>query len=421
VQLKSVAEAQTHGEMTGHTQFEESTEAVLALTCTECGKPCRSQTEVDLHKKRTGHENYVDKTDEAKAMDTETEMKTVAAELREEAGLPPAAAKDSAGGSGDGAAAEGKEGEMVEPEVDQALKQQLEDMGFLANKSIRALHATGTSSLEQAVNWLVEHGEDADIDTPLLIPKEEPKVKLSPAEAKAAAEEILRKAKVKREKEERELERLREQERIRSGKELLAAKKLEEEQQFRRNVEERAREKREEARAREKIRAKLAEDKRERRRKLGLPEELTPEEIAKEAAEAAEKKRKAEAGKLRLPVKPASAAEKMRAALVEMKKAAGDDEARNSTAWLTLLKLIGNVAHAPQVEKFRRIKLTNAAIQSRLTSLPGSITFLELCGFQKDESGEALVMPEDKVDDILINAAEDEINKAMSNPFFGKL
>lgn len=34
---------------------------MLALTCTECGKPCRSQTEVDLHKKRTGHENYVDK------------------------------------------------------------------------------------------------------------------------------------------------------------------------------------------------------------------------------------------------------------------------------------------------------------------------------------------------------------------------
>lgn len=52
-----------------------------------------------------------------------------------------------------------------------------------------------------------------------------------------------------------------------------------------------------------------------------------------------------------------AAAEKMRAALVEMKKAAGDDEARNSTAWLTLLKLIGNVAHAPQVEKFRRIKV----------------------------------------------------------------
>ncbi len=40
---------------------QESIEAVLNLTCTECGKPCRSQTDVDLHKKRTGHEKYVDK------------------------------------------------------------------------------------------------------------------------------------------------------------------------------------------------------------------------------------------------------------------------------------------------------------------------------------------------------------------------
>lgn len=40
---------------------QESTEAMLNLSCTNCGKPCRSQTEVDLHKKRTGHENYVDK------------------------------------------------------------------------------------------------------------------------------------------------------------------------------------------------------------------------------------------------------------------------------------------------------------------------------------------------------------------------
>lgn len=46
-------------------------------------------------------------------------------------------------------------------------------------------------------------------------------MKLTPEEAKAAADEILRKAKAKREKEERELERLREQERVRSGKELL--------------------------------------------------------------------------------------------------------------------------------------------------------------------------------------------------------
>jgi UBX domain-containing protein 1/4 len=61
--------------------------------------------------------------------------------------------------------------EQVKPEVDAALQGQLEAMGFSGNKAVRALHFTGTSSLEQAVAWLVEHGEDADIDTPLLIPK----------------------------------------------------------------------------------------------------------------------------------------------------------------------------------------------------------------------------------------------------------
>jgi UBX domain-containing protein 1/4 len=47
-----------------------------------------------------------------------------------------------------------------------------------------------------------------------------------------------------------------------------------------------------------------AEDKKERRRKLGLPEEPTPEELAKEAAAEADKKRRAEEAKQRLPVKP---------------------------------------------------------------------------------------------------------------------
>lgn len=34
---------------------------VLNLKCTDCGKPCRSQTEQDLHTKRTGHATFVDK------------------------------------------------------------------------------------------------------------------------------------------------------------------------------------------------------------------------------------------------------------------------------------------------------------------------------------------------------------------------
>ena len=42
--LKSVEEAQEHAELTSHSNFAESTEAVLNLVCTTCSKPCRSKT-----------------------------------------------------------------------------------------------------------------------------------------------------------------------------------------------------------------------------------------------------------------------------------------------------------------------------------------------------------------------------------------
>ncbi|KAF8402109.1 hypothetical protein HHK36_013061 [Tetracentron sinense] len=63
--LKSVEEAQEHAELTSHSNFAESTEAVLNLICSSCGKPCRSKTESDLHTKRTGHTEFVDRTLEA--------------------------------------------------------------------------------------------------------------------------------------------------------------------------------------------------------------------------------------------------------------------------------------------------------------------------------------------------------------------
>ena len=92
VQLRSVAEAQSHGEATGHSDFAESTEAVLNLTCVACGKPCRSETEKDIHSKRTGHTEFVDKTSEQTAtVDTEGEMKAIGDEMKAELGLPTSA------------------------------------------------------------------------------------------------------------------------------------------------------------------------------------------------------------------------------------------------------------------------------------------------------------------------------------------
>ena len=44
---------------------------------------------------------------------------------------------------------------------------QLEGMGFPRVRSEKALHATGNSDAEAAMNWLFAHMEDADIDTPV--------------------------------------------------------------------------------------------------------------------------------------------------------------------------------------------------------------------------------------------------------------
>ena len=86
---------------------------VLSMECEECGKPCRSQTEQDLHTKRTGMQHLLTRcaqvhacmhsrerrwccigkscviqTSEAMAIDTESQMQAASAEIREEMAGP---------------------------------------------------------------------------------------------------------------------------------------------------------------------------------------------------------------------------------------------------------------------------------------------------------------------------------------------
>ncbi|GAB4822019.1 hypothetical protein N2152v2_009065 [Parachlorella kessleri] len=373
--------------------------------CKECRKPCRSDTERDVHTRRTGHAEFDDKTNEAQAIDTEQQMKQAQAELMD---------VDKPEG-----ATEVEPAEMVAAEVDAGLQKQLEEMGFPPNRAVRALHFSGNSSVEGAINWLAEHESDTNLDEPLLVPKEAPKKKLSPEEAKAAAAELVRRAREKREAEERELEKLRERERIRAGKELALAAKQEEDLRLKRIAEERRREKEEEERAREKIRLKLESDRRERRRKLGLPEELTEEEREAERQKAAAKA--AEEAKRKLPVKPITAGERMRDRLVAVKKGHPGEDERVKTCFQTLMKFCANVATNPGEEKFRKIRLTNPAVQQRVGSMQGAVEFLELCGFQRDSSGEWLELPADKVDRALLDVAGEQLNSALNNPFFGRL
>ncbi|CAM8921196.1 unnamed protein product [Rhodiola kirilowii] len=398
--LKSVQEAQDHAELTSHSNFAESTEPVLNLVCKDCGKPCRSKTESDLHTKRTGHAEFVDQTAE--------NIKPISLEV------PKPVPEDSM--DVDGAAASGKPEDMVVPEVDKKLLEELEAMGFSTARATRALHYSGSSSLEAAVNWVVEHENDPDIDEMPLIPanskNEPPKPALTPEEMKIKAQELRERARKKKEEEDRRLEREREKERIRIGKELLEAKRMEEENERKRIIALRKAEKEEEKRAREKIRQKLEEDKAERRRRLELPPE--DPQPAKPPTPVVEEK------KSMLPVRPASKTEQMRECLRSMKQSHKDDDAKVKRAFQTLLTYIGNVVKNPSEEKFRKIRLTNPSFQERVGAL-GGVAFLELCGFAKLEGDEFLFLPQDKVDKLLLTSAGSELNSAINNPFFGVL
>ncbi|XP_004504346.1 uncharacterized protein [Cicer arietinum] len=394
--LKSVEEAQEHAELTSHSNFSESTEPVLNLVCTTCSKPCRSKTESDLHTKRTGHTEFVDKTSEA--------AKPISLEV------PKGDSESQEGGTTD------QNEEMVVPEVDKNLLEELESMGFSTARATRALHFSGNASLEAAVTWIENHEDRPDIDEMPLVPAvskaKATKASLTPEETNAILRDLREKARKKKEEEEKRMEREREKERIRVGKELLEAKRIEEENERKRLLALRKAEKEEEKRAREKIKQKLEEDKAERRRKLGLP----PEEPSAPKPSAVVEEKKSF-----LPIRPATKTEQMRECLRSLKQNHKEDDARVKRAFQTLLTYVGNVARNPDEEKFRKIRLSNPAFQERVGALKGGIEFLEICGFEKIDSGEVLFLPRNKVEIPVLNSAGSELDSAIKNPFFGVL
>jgi hypothetical protein len=355
-----------------------------------------------LHTKRTGHAEFVDKTQEtAKPISLEAPKIT-----KEDAEMTDAA----------GASSSDQKEDMFVPEVDAKLLEELEAMGFAKERSTRALHYSGNSSLEAAANWIVEHENDTDIDQmPLISKAEASKPTLTPEERKIKAQELLERARKKKEEEEKRMEREREKERIRVGKELLEAKRMEEDNERKRIMALRKAEKEEEKRARERIRQKLEEDRVERRRKLGLP----PEEpsAAKPPAPVVEEK------KSMLPIRPASKADEMRECLRSIKQNNKGDDAKLKTTFNTLLTFARNAATKPDEEKFRKIRVSNATFQERVGKVEGGIKFLELCGFEKlEEGGESfLFLARDKINMAILSSAGTELNNAINNPFFGVL
>ena len=59
----------------------------------------------------------------------------------------------------------------------------------------------------------------------------------------------------------------------------------------------------------------------------------------------------------------------------------------------TLISIAENIIHKPKEEKFRRLKLGNAALQRKLLGLPGGLAALVALGFAEAEhEGEAVLL-----------------------------
>lgn len=73
----------------------------------------------------------------------------------------------------------------------------------------------------------------------------------------------------------------------------------------------------------------------------------------------------------------------------------------------------------PNEQKFRSIKLDNAAFQARVASLPSSLSFLQGVGFE--QQGNVLILGEINFNHEKLNAAGECLNNALTNPMFGLL
>ncbi|KAK7256079.1 hypothetical protein RIF29_29513 [Crotalaria pallida] len=305
--------------------------------------------------------------------------------------------------------------EMAAPKVNEMLLEDLEAMGFPQARAVRALYYSGNTSLEEAINWIIDHESDADIDEMPLVDVD---IDIESTQPFPFTEEMRIKAQKLREQmcpgkedEEKMLEKEREKERIQAGKKLMEAKRIAQENERKRYLALKETEKEEERKARQKVLQKLEQDKLNRRSSHGRPPDVHA--TVRSSATAVQEKKGLKS------VYTTTKVDHLRECLRSLKRSHQGEHARVRRAFETLLIYVGNVAKNPNEEKYRKIRLSNPLFQERVGSLKESVGFLELCGFEK--RGDFFYLPREKVDIALLNSAGFVLNSALTNPYFGVL
>ncbi|KAG5394648.1 hypothetical protein IGI04_024611 [Brassica rapa subsp. trilocularis] len=307
-------------------------------------------------------------------------------------------------------------------EVNRGLLKELEDMGFSVARAAWALHHSGNSSLEAAVNWIVDHENDSQfekmpvVEFNIEIESPSPYDDVTAETAQARANELKERARKLREEEETKREREREKERIRAGKEMMEAKRIAEENERKRNIALRKAEKDEEKKAREKVMMKVNSDKAKRKSRHGLPTEAESTSTSTLVAPLDTKR-------ILMPSpSPVSKAEEMRECLRSLRRNHKEEDPRTMRrAFETLLMIVRNAAKNPDEEKYRRIRVTNRLFQERVGRFKEGMEFMELCGFKREGGSEFLSLANDEGDMSRLRDAAFQLQSAVTNPFFGLL
>ncbi|KVH94245.1 PUB domain-containing protein [Cynara cardunculus var. scolymus] len=258
---------------------------------------------------------------------------------------------------------------MDVPKVNSKLLGELEEMGFPFARATRALHYSvvgskliyGLSSTCLSLRYFAE----------LKVSLVQVRIEIEGSKSSSMSEEVKLKAQKLRKGFGQE-KSCKSQRRLQKKTKDNAVRKAEKE---------------EEKRARERIRQKLQQDKVERRGKVGLAPE-------------------------------SHASYKTATPMVQENK---DDDIKVKRAFETLLIYIRNVARDPDEDKFRKIRLSNPAFKERVGIFKQGIKFLELCGFEQVEGGRYLFLPRARFDMAEFKSAGNELQSAITNPFFGLL
>ena len=325
----------------------------------------------------------------------------------------------------------------VDPLDPQAIQTLTESMGFSLIRAQKGLLYSTNQTVESAVEWLMEHQDDVDIDEPIIhtststtTPKaqsykcndcgkilsnmanlelhanqtghadfEESTTLLQPltAEEKAAKLETIKrllKAKRKeRQEAEKEAEKELEKQRRFMGKEMAKTKEQMEIEQRKREAFMRKKEKQDVKRERERIRAELEKDKRERMANKGvLKSRLGVDGYAPDAIQYNDKEQPSfqeETTSAPSPTKKAASASTT--ASVEkiddyIQKVSSYRAGGDGGKCLKILKAyIGNVADHPTEDKYQSINMENKAFKTKIKPFIGAKLVLLAVGFAPKE------------------------------------